>query len=94
MSIVPVLLTDRARAELTGGDAADPRGSEPLHKSCRRCGATLHAPGFTHDGPTGAAPFAGQTGVALRTTVPHTADRCACLVAWIAMQARRRGAAG
>jgi hypothetical protein len=39
-------------------------------------------------------PFAGQTGVALRTTVPHTADQCASLVAWIAMQARRRGAAG
>jgi hypothetical protein len=53
MSIVPVLLTDQARAELTGGDAAEPRGSEPLHKSCRRCGPTLHAPGFTHDGPTG-----------------------------------------
>jgi hypothetical protein len=94
MSIVPVLLTDQARAELTGGDAAEPRGSEPLHKSCRRCGATLHAPGFTHDGPTGGGSVrrtdrrrAAHDGAAHR-------DRCASLVAWIAMQARRRGAAG
>jgi hypothetical protein len=47
----------------------------PLHKPCPNCGATLHAPGFTFDGPTGPDPSAGQTAVPLRTTVPHTADR-------------------
>jgi hypothetical protein len=53
----------------------------------------LHAPGFT-DGPTRPNPCTGQTGVPLRATVPHTADRAALLVAWNAMQADRQDTTG
>lgn len=94
MSIVPVLLTDQARAELTAATrrsrAAASRCTNRVGAAGRRC----TPPGTPTTAPPGVDPFARQTGVALRTTVPHTADRCACVVAWIAMQARRRGAAG
>jgi hypothetical protein len=48
----------------------------PIHKSCSRCGATLHAPGFTFDGPP-------DTGT-LTPTVEHTGGRCTQLISWYA----------
>lgn len=53
-----------------------------VHKPCERCGATLHAPDFTFDGPP-ATPLQVALGVAsMAPTYAHTRQRCDQLRRW------------